>query len=340
MLFPIIAAVRSARDVQDGIVSAELVIVSVVAGFFLVSPKTLLDIGYMKEAIDREWKAYMENGNITEIGGWHNHIVSVVIYMVANTGLLGGPLLAIPLFRGRRDKEGEEEHFALRPFWRIDMPLVFLGFFLYNMFTKTIFMRTFYPVACIFDIYACAGIAAMFDAPHRKWMRWAAVALVAVTVLRGGCLIVLMMDRSGDRKLMEAIQATVDEGWERTTILGPGRNCLLTVDKEALKNLQEVDIDTDAYAAPESMFIRPGELVITATLDHSKCSPYILPVTNEIALTRIDRWNKFSAINSDYFRYRPYPEWYYALFGFWVKGTTGTDYEFPTNYLYYRPLGQ
>lgn len=33
-----------------------------------------------------------------------------------------------------------------------------------------------------------------------------------------------------------------------------------------------------------------------------------------------------------------YPDWYYPLFGYWLKGSAGAEYEFPANALYYHPL--
>ena len=215
------------------------------------------------------------------------------------------------------------------------MPLIILGFFTYNLFSTTVFLRNLYPFFCVADLYACAGLSAMMGS-EKKRVKCLSVVLLAFTVLRGGFLIGLLADNSGDTMLQKAISSTVDGTWSQTTLLGPARHYLLPVNKDELKDLHEIDIDNYAYQTPEALIVKPGELVITATLDYSKCAHYMLPISNEEANKRIDRWDKFKTINRDFHQYRPYPEWYYSLFGYWIKGTTATDYEFPTNYLYYR----
>ena len=32
-----------------------------------------------------------------------------------------------------------------------------------------------------------------------------------------------------------------------------------------------------------------------------------------------------------------FPEWYYWYSGYWIKGSTGAEYEYPAFRLYYRP---
>ena len=330
-LFPVFAAVRTSRRIHGKLLSVVLVLASVAAGFFIVSPKTLLDFSYVSRAIDREWKAYVGVGNLSEVGGWYNHILSVLVYATAYAGLLGGPFLAYPLFRN-----GKKEGGTLRKLWQIDMPLIILVFFTYNLFSKTVFLRNYYPFFCVLDIYACAGLSFLTGSEKRR-KKCLAIVLLALTVLRGGFLIGLMTDHTSDIVLQKTVPETVDKSWSQTTFLGPGRNYLLPFNKNSLKNLTEIDIDNRAYSTPESLIVRPGELVITAPLDYSKCSPYMLPISVDTVNMRIDRWDKFKTINRDYCLFQPYPEWYYSLFGYWVKGTTGTDYEFPTNYIYYRP---
>lgn len=44
----------------------------------------------------------------------------------------------------------------------------------------------------------------------------------------------------------------------------------------------------------------------------------------------------FKNVNKGYYVGSAYPDYYYYLFGYWIKGTTGTDYEFPSCAVYYR----
>ena len=83
-------------------------------------------------------------------------------------------------------------------------------------------------------------------------------------------------------------------------------------------------------------YLHPGEMVITCSEDHSRCNRYIIPYEDDAVHELIFNWETFKHINTPYYIGQVYPEYYYYLFGFWIKGTTGTDYEFPTNQVYYR----
>ena len=48
-------------------------------------------------------------------------------------------------------------------------------------------------------------------------------------------------------------------------------------------------------------------------------------------------WNFFHNQNVPYLFEKLYPDRYYAQFGYWLEGSTGTPYEFPSAYFYYRP---
>ena len=332
-LFPLFAAIRTSKSVSEKIVAAELVLLFTAAGFFMTSPKTLSDISFISQTIDSEWTSYLVDGNPTEVGEWHNHLLSVLIYMTVYSGLLGGPLLAVPLFNKKTESKTN-----VTVLWKIEIPLIVFGFFLINIFSKTLFMRSFYLLACIIDLYASAGLSRIMGSSiNNKKRKWISIALLVITFMRGAYFFTLLTDNSSDAVLQQAIQNTEGEDWAHTTILGPGRVYLLNFNKEDLKDLREIDLDNGAFNAPESLLLRPGEMVITGTLDYSKCAPYFFPISNQRAIKRIDRWQKYKTINSEYLRFRIYPEWWYHLFGFWIKGSTGTDYEFPTNYIFYRP---
>ena len=89
-LFPILAAVRTSRKISGKLLSVLLVLVSVGGGFFLVSPKTVMEISWISRTIDREWLSYVAGGNLSEVGEWYNHLLAVLIYAIAYAGLCGG----------------------------------------------------------------------------------------------------------------------------------------------------------------------------------------------------------------------------------------------------------
>ncbi len=331
-VFPLIAAIRSSTRTNERNAIIGIVLFFTAFGFFMTSPKTLSDISFIYRTIVIEGSSYIIHGNPSELGGFYNHILSVIIYMTVYSGLLGGPLLSIPLFSTKK-----ESHKKITILWKIDIPLVFLGFFIFNIFAKTIFMRNFYLLACIIDLYACVGISRIIGSPKKFFVKYISITCLVITVLRGGYFFTLLTSQSDNIALQQTIQDIADENWSQTTIMGPGRNYILSIDKNGLKNLKEIDLDDNYFLNSESFHLTPGEMVITGTMDYSKCAPYILPISNKSINTLIDRWKKYKFINSDYLCFQNYPEWWYGLFGFWIKGTTGTDYEFPTNYIYYCP---
>ena len=158
--------------------------------------------------------------------------------------------------------------------------------------------------------------------------------LTGILVLRGVYYIGALTERGGAGRMTEILENTVGDGWNRTTLLGPGY--FLGIDGKYGKDAQTPDIDDARYQDADDLRLGQGELVICATQEHSRCNPYFFPVNNELANRQIYNWTRFKEINAAYYKGQLYPERYYYLFGYWLKGTTGTDYEFPSNRVYYR----
>ena len=294
-------------------------------GFLLCSPKLVQDpFPYLYHLIARETHDYIRYGNLCEVGGVFNHLLSLGVYFLLYSGLPLAPLFLLPAGKRERGDETEDEVF----FFRRVLPWALGVFFVYNLFARSLFMRTYYPFFALADLYVAAGAGEWFR--RSRGRRSCVVILALLLVIRGGWNIAAMTERQGARRLDALVASAADEGWRRTTLLEPGY--FLPLDAAALKAPAEADLLYD-----EARELEFGELVITATQAHCRCAHYILPIRHPTAELLIRRWDDFRALNGAYYRGSVYPEYYYWLFGFWVKGTTGTDYEFPTNSVYYRP---
>ena len=172
-----------------------------------------------------------------------------------------------------------------------------------------------------------AGAGEWFCRGHGR--RRAVVILAALLVIRGGWNIAAMTGDRGADRLDRRIESAAGETWRRTTLLEPG--FFLSFDPAGLRSPVSEDLLHE-----EARELEPGEMVVTATQAHGRCAHYLLPCSHPEANTLIRRWDDFRSLNREYYRGSVYPEYYYWLFGFWIKGTTGTDYEFPTNAVYFR----
>ena len=99
-----------------------------------------------------------------------------------------------------------------------------------------------------------------------------------------------------------------------------------------------MDLADERFDTPEGMVLREGELLISTYQEYGIGTPYCLPISHSTVQSYIDRWTDFKQINGQYEVGRLYPDSYYTLFGFWIKGTTGMYFEFPCNIFYLRPI--
>ena len=63
----------------------------------------------------------------------------------------------------------------------------------------------------------------------------------------------------------------------------------------------------------------------------------IFPINSENVLSATNGWNTFRQENKQYLFDQLYPDDVYYLFGYWLEGSMGTLYEFPSAYYYYMP---
>ncbi|MBQ7736604.1 MAG: glycosyltransferase family 39 protein [Oscillospiraceae bacterium] len=305
-----------------------LMLLLLLAGFLAVSPKLLASpYQFLFHLIAKESHAYVRYGNPCEIGGPINHLLSLTVYFTLYSALPASPVfLWAGIKKAGPDRDGTDHQKAL--FCRF-LPVLLGVFFLYNLFAKSLFMRTYYPFFFLSDLYVAAAAGKWLE--RGGWRRAAVAAAVLVLVLRGGANVAAMTEDTGTARLQAIVNASVTDSWNKTTLLLPGH--FLEIDYTGLK--APVNLDLTFEESPGEL--ESGELVIASTLDHSRANHYIVPPFNRDVKDIIRRWDDFKAVNEKYRVGSVYPEYYYWLFGYWVKGTTGTDYEFPTNTIYYKP---
>ena len=296
-------------------------------GFLLFSPGVLINPHYLQRVTQREMNAYLYGGNVAEMGGPLNHMLSLLLYMLLYAGFPGMLIFLLPRETALPAAERDTDVLFKRT-----VPIVLGIFFLYNLFVTTLFMRTYYPFFCAADLYAASAAA---DWTQGKRARKTAIGILTVLmVLRGGYNIFALTETNALESLTEMITPFLNCEDTEPLLLGPG-NYVPGLTKQ-LENPTRAEIDNEEmFPDLASLNMKKGQLVITGTLDHSRCNHYLLPVHNANVENRIARWDAFQQMNQDAYVGQIYPEYYYYLFGYWLKGTTGTDYEFPTNAVYY-----
>ena len=326
---PVSAVVR--KKTKDMIVVLLKGTLFLIIGFMLFSPKAATDPAYLIRAVSREYRMYISGGNVSEVGGIWNHLAAVVIYGVLYAGIPTAPLFYVSgvLYTVKEKKENEKYLFGFI------LPLFLLVFFTYNLFVTTLFFRTYYPFFCIGDLYAAFYIGEKLEQNRKKRV---AIVLLMVMIMRGGYYLICLSEKNGDDRLIRLVNETVDDHLEETTLLIPGY--FISFEYDAYLVARYKRLEDDYISNEDELRIKPGELIITGTEEFSRCNRYFFPIreTNSArkhANNLIANWEKFKDINKTAFVGQIYPTHYYYLFGYWIKGSTGTDYEFPTNRVYY-----
>lgn len=335
LLYPVgaLALYRRARNarLRHTLCLAAGLFAATATGFLLFSPSALVNPGYIPEAISRELSSYMVSGNRAEVGSPLEHLVSLLVYQLFYSDLpLSLPIAAYAVFRLLAQAKSSRSSAEL--FFAAFIPAGMLIFFIYNLFITTVFFRTYYPYFCLCALYTSWGL---YQLMSKKLMRAAALSLCVLMVGRGVFFIAVLSESSRGDVLLETL--TQHEAWEDrkatvtlgniyhsggVSIPGPTRN----VPMDALY----------AGAFPE---LQPGEFLVTAPLDYCFAEDYLFPITHGLVRTLIDGWQDFKAANRPYYIGQPYPDAYYLLFGYWLHGSSGTMFELPTNYVYYRGYG-
>lgn len=303
-------------------------------GFLLLSPKTLLSPDFLFWTAAHETHNYMAGTNLTEVGGPVNHLISVTAYTLLYAGfpLLGGAAIVkfakqVPAARSQTDCE-YLFHFLI--------PLITAGFFVYNLFVTAVFLRTYYPFFVILDLY-CAALCGQWWREGRKKQILIA-ALFLTLVLRGGAYLYILGTDNGVETMERILSRIPEDSYTEITELKPGHMAFDQMDLPE-KRFEAIDLEDARFDTAEGMELREGELLISTYLEKCIGTPYYLPISHTRVNGYIARWKEFREVNDTYLVGQLYPDSYYLLFGFWVKGSTGTVFEFPCNLFFLRPVG-
>jgi len=302
--------------------------IAVIIGFLIGSPKAVTDPAYIIRIVVRETKAYVLDGNVTEVGCPVNHFLSLVLYSLFYSGFPFSPIFVFLVWKERKKNVVNDSEHAYIIYCLL--PILILVFFIYNLFTKTLFMRTYYPYFFLMDLY----VAMYLGKQHTRIKQCVLFVLISLFIVRGMYYTIVLTEKDGPDKLDHLVSSSIDESWLNTTLLQPGY--FVVSPRDFYANSTSENILDSRYENNEGLLLKSGELLITGSIEYYRGSGYFFPVSNQTANEYCKRWEKFKALNHNFFVGAVYPARYYYLFGYWIKGTTGCPYEFPTNFIYYR----
>lgn len=305
-----------------------IVLGCVIGSVLMFSPKAAKDLMYFIRVCEIEMDAYVHVGNTAEIGGKKNHIFALVVYHTLYSDFpLSLPILLLAVIEQLRKQTSKQTPLGL--LWQVFIPIIVAVFAGYNLFTATMFFRTLYPYFCICSLYI-ASIAGRILAQER-WKRLVLYALCSLMILRGGALLAVMTDHQAGERLKQVYQAQVCES-DGTILLGPGVYTKVEwpIFQQPVTKLQVNDLQ-------EPLELKPGQALLSATLTYARAGEYPFAIVNEPLENQIATWKAFRQANQQWKIFETYPKWIYQVFGYWVKSSTGSEYEFPLNELYYRP---
>ena len=337
LCIPVIMLWRLCREktVMKRIGLAAMLGVVALAGFLICSPKVIRDPLYVARVILTESRAYLRGGNLYTLGGWYNHVASVTVYALFYSGFPLAMGLMCYAIGSRWKKRAIREDVDF--LFNLVIPLVVFVFFIYNISIISLFMRAFYPFLFLADIYAATAVGELYDNGGKK-LRSLLCVLALIMICRGVFFLYTLSEHDSGKRVDRLILEAEDENWRETSLVAtrPLSGPYLSFDSNLLRNSKEVYIQDERFMQPDTAELRPGEMVITGTEAFSRSNRYMIPFDSDMVHDLICNWETFQDVNEPYLIGRPYPTYYYYLFGYWIKGTTGTDYEFPTNYVYYR----
>lgn len=323
ILLPIGAACLNRRSSKTPLVyQLLLILLCSFAGLICLSP-SILKPGFLSQIISRETDAYITNPNIVSTGTPFDHLLSLLLYHLLYADVPFAPVFAIV---GLIALTRQSEQTNARTFFTVFVPFVFVGFFLYNLFIPTLYFRTYYLYFCFFLLYAAIGLAELLTRKHIKQL---VLALLCVMVLRGGFLTLLLWQPQKDA----GAPLYAHEKWSNqatVTVAGTG-----FVNGDIPNQATQINMK-EAFVTIEPR-LEAGEFYLLGGYQYGIARSRIFDITNAAVLSVTDGWNSFRAKNEPYLFAQLYPDFYYQLFGFWLEGSMGTLYEFPSVYYYYKP---
>ncbi len=325
ILLPIGAACLNRRSNKSLAINIPIVVLCTLAGLICFSP-SLLKPGFLSQVISRETNAYLANPNIVSAGTPLGHLISLTIYHLFYADVPLAPVFAIvgviALFKQSEKKNS-------RALFAVFVPLVFVGFFVYNLFITTLFFRTYYLYFCLFMLYSAIGLAELFAKKHIKPL---IIALLCVMVLRGGYLTALLAQA---QKEAGAVLYSNENWSEESTVTFAG---LGFVNGDIPAQATQLGMnDTFITKTPS---LEDSEFCVFGGYEYAIARNRIFEIKDANVRSATNGWNTFKEQNEQYLFDQLYPDYYYYLFGYWLEGSMGTLYEFPSVYFYYKPAAK
>lgn len=280
---------------------------AVLLGALMLSPSLLVWPGYLWEAVSREATAYMSNGAALSAA---EHLAALLVYHLLYADVPFAPVICVWLVvRLGRCTRGNQS--ALRRFFARALPAAAGVFAAYNLFVGLMVLRTYNPFFALCLLYTAWGLSEL--AASRRG-RAVCAALCLFMAARGGMLLGTLAGPSRSESIESILMA--DAHWpEHTDVMYMGTYY-------------------DTIRMGEFPRIEPGAYAVTMAFEHGLARRGILGGGAQQPIVR--GWEAFQRENERYLLRRLYPAWYDWAFGYWVPGSTGAQFEFPSIYLYYR----
>lgn len=311
-------------------------------GLLLFSPKAIGDLGYFARVIQREMDAYVYSGTTYEAGGLLNHIASLTVYTLFYSDFPLAILLtaaaALRWLSGFVNKLRRGERMPAQEFmFHMLIPALAILFFAYNLFPKLLVFRTYTPFFGLAVLYGSLLLGQLWE--KGKKQQTVIALLCCLMVLRGAGLVYVMSSQQRVQgNMMAQIAQAVDESWEKTIFLKPYEIPLPDVELKSEERITLLDYVEKRGGDPS---MSPGTLLITGAYEYL-VNDYMLPVlgsdeTSEKVRNEAYQWEFFKEINQCHYVGQSYPDWYYYLFGGWIRGGTLSATVIPCNQVYYFP---
>lgn len=308
-----------------------LFLAAIAAGFFLFSPKTLMDPGYILRVIDREGSAYGFSRADSLIPV--RNLVNLGLYLLLYSDfpllppvVLGGFVWHFVSRIPSRSATAQKPDSAL--LFEYIVPGVCLFFFVYNLFVAVQFFRTYTPFFGMATLYTAAAADSLFS--KNKWSKAAVLFLAVCMILRGMAFVWVLSDEGKiQEKLSAIVSGAVDENWKETWY-----TCLFS-----FRVAEDADVTVHDHHFVEPLVehnggyaLQPGQLVVTGAQAFYLGQPHLVGNATANVIT----WSAFTEANRDYYVGQLYPDFCYYLFGGWIRGSTLSQYELPCHHIYYR----
>lgn len=299
----------------------------IAVGFFFMSPKSLVEPGFIYQAVVRESEAYV--GNMVAPRDVLGHLGECLLYISFYSGI---PILTFAILLPLRDKQNVDVHPIQALYHRI-IPVAVCIFVFYNLFATLFVVRNLYPAIVLCDFYAAVLAAKMYA--HGKNSKWIVIFLVAVLCLRGLYYdYALYRDNPYERYTL-ALSECAPDSYQEVTLLKPG--WVAFDDDPFTEEYPTLNLNDERFASEDGFAMQEGECIVATCQEYYLCNdyPFSVKTMEETELTR--RWKEFQKQNEIYKVAQFYPRHYYYIFGYWIPGTTGAGMEFPFHVLYLNP---